>query len=221
MTTDTKNLVSFGCSWTYGDSCKNIERDSFRSILAEKYNLNQINLSMPGSSLLSMQWTLSWWLNKTDVNTVKQSFFLVGLTGEGRTSWYNPKHNKHQAIQPWDKCLHSTCMEWSYGDTIDSNWYDLNKYYYALSHSQELEKYNIDTTAIMFDAVASKYNIPILQFNTVATLKPKVDSFYDINIKDKLTELCYPKNDGHPNELGHKFIAKYLTETIETNKLLG
>ena len=220
--TNIKYLASFGCSWTYGNSCADIEVGSFRSLLAKKYNLDQISLGMPSSSLQSMQWQLVWWLKNTDLSIIKQTFVLVGLTGEDPTSWFNNQYKCDVSLPPWDKSIHNTMINPKEYNNIDFDaWGNIKKFHYVYSHCEELTQLNLDSASILFDSVGAKYNIPVLQFNTVATKKPtNIDTFYDIEMNDILLHEHFPPNDNHPNELGHAVIAEKLTEIIEANKLI-
>jgi len=234
---DIKNIVSFGCSWTYGDEVidpklekqgydhfhryndEYRQNNCFVGQLASKYNLKNYNYSYPGSSLQSMQWCLIWWLNKFPKEEIEKSLVVVGLTGESRTSWWEPEYGDNNRDDP-NHFIHSTWLEFS-GPNVDEGWFKLSKYYYAMTACDSLSQLNIDTTTTLFDGISSKYNIPVLQFNTVATMKPtNIKTFYDINVRRQMSKEHFAKG-GHPNVSGHTFIANKLTEIINTNKLLG
>ena len=238
---DIKNIVSFGCSWTFGDELldhdlksmdidhTNRKNDKYRlencytGILAKEHNLIQNNFGYPGSSLQSMIWNLVWWTKNTDIEDIKSSLVLVGLTGEDRTSWFDPRHEPGFHDPTWHRHVHSTWLNTSelFFKEAKAGWRKLKKYYYAFSHSDELSQINIDTTTLMFDSIGYKYNIPVIQFNTVARKKPNnIDSFYDIDVTSLLSKENYAKNQ-HPNESGHKIIANEITKIINTNKLLS
>jgi len=184
------NLVSFGCSWTFGDELLDpkleaqgipshyTQNDEYRlnhcytGILAKQYNLKQENLSFPGSSLQSAQWNLMWWLDNHTEDYIKDSILLVGLTNLNRTSWYNPNHNSEGDDPPWNRHLHSQWLDFV-GPNIDDGWHKLKKYYTAMSECDELGLLNYKTTVRMFDGVSARHNIPVVQFNLLAN--PSID----------------------------------------------
>lgn len=228
--TDIKNLVSFGCSWTYGDELidPKLEEEGYEfhhrfneeyrtnncytGLLANHFNLTQENLSFPGSSLQSMQWALMWWLNNRSDEEIKNSIILVGLTGEDRVSWYDP--NYEEGDDGWNHYLHSTWLEYA-GPNVDTGWHELKKYHITMSACDGLSKLNYETAVRMFDGVAAKYQIPVIQFNTVARLKMnQIDTFYDLGVKETLQAEDYARG-GHPNREGHKKIYNLIKKEIE------
>jgi hypothetical protein len=223
--------VSFGCSWTFGDELLDPElekkgmesyytqNDQYRlshcytGLLASHYNLTQENLSFPGSSLQSMQWNLMWWLDNHTNNYIEQSLILVGLTDESRISWYNPHHTKDRDDPPWNNYLHTQWLE-AAGSNVDRGWFDLHKHYLSMSACNELYKLNYDTTTRIFDGVAARYNIPVIQFNLLSTNVSNLSTWYNIDARGVVNN-NYKKN-GHPTEQGHKNISDYLIKIIDT-----
>jgi len=195
------------------------QNDSYRldhcytGTLAKHYDLTQENLAFPGASLQSMQWNLMWWLNNHNTKYIRNSIIVVGLTDESRISWYNPNHNHTEDDPPWNNYLHAQWLD-SSNSNIDQEWFKLHKSYLTMSACDELYKLNYETTAHLFDGIGLKYNIPVIQFNVLSKTKIDVDSFYDFDIR-MLVSNNY-KQQGHPNEEGHRLIAKKLIERIDT-----
>lgn len=224
------NIVSFGCSWAYGDeiidpvlaeqgiSYSHRYNDVYRisncytGLVAEHYGYTHQNLAFPGSSLQAMQWSLMWWLNNKTPIEIKESIILVGLTGEDRISWYDPNYETGND-DPWNNYLHSTWLDYA-GPNVDRGWFDLRKHHIAMSSCDQLSQLNYETTVRMFDGVSARYDVPVIQFNTVATRTIANDTFYDLQIRNSLPHNCYASG-GHPNENGHRIIAKKLISTID------
>jgi hypothetical protein len=231
-----KNLVSFGCSWAFGDELIDpvlekqgipshyTQNDDYRlshcyaGILATQHNLKQENLAFPGLSLQSMQWNLMWWLDNHDEDYISNSILLVGLTDESRVSWYNPNHMPGLNDPDWNRYLHAQWLNGA-GSNIDKGWHKLKKYYISMSACKELDLLNYKTTVRMFDGVSARYNIPVAQFNLLSNSFTECNTLYDLQIRSKLKEenKHFPvyKPGGHPNELGHVIIAEALDKYIE------
>ena len=138
---------------------------------------------------------------------------LVGLTGEDRISWYDPAHITGND-DPWNNYVHSTWLDEPRPD-VDAKWYEMKKNHIAMSACDELGQLNYETTVRMFDGVSSRYGIPVVQFNTVAsTMINGIETLYDLQLRNVLTRSCYAKRS-HPNEKGHKLIANSLIKVID------
>jgi hypothetical protein len=225
-----QNIISFGCSWAFGDELIDpkleengmesyyTQNDQYRlancytGLLANHYRLTQENLSFPGSSLQSMQWNLMWWLNNHTEDYINQSIILVGLTDESRISWYNPTHTKGRDDPPWNNYLHAQWLD-SAGDNVDRGWFDLHKHYMSMSACGELYQLNYETTVRMFDGIASRYGIPLIQFNSLAYSVIDVPSMHNIDARSMVGGNY--KINGHPNEMGHELIANSLIKVID------
>ncbi len=223
--------MSFGCSWAYGDELSKplltpsidppyIENSSHREqrrylgLLAKHYNASYDDMSFPGSSLQTMQWNLLYWLNNNTRDCIANSILLVGLTGEERVSWYNPAHETDSSV---DKYVYSTWLN-SAGPSVDNGWFKLHKYHTAMTACKQTSKLNYETTVRLFDGISKTHNIPVIQFNTVATSQVKnVGTFHDLQLRKCLCDEHYASG-GHPNEKGHQLIANKLINIINTLK---
>ena len=225
--------MSFGCSWAFGDELLDPElekqgipshytqNDSYRlehcytGLLASYYNLTQENLSFPGSSLQSMQWNLMWWIKNHTEEYIRSSMLVVGLTDESRVSWYDPKHERGIDDPEWNNYLHAQWLDGA-GPNVDRGWFNLHKNYLAMTACSELYQLNYDTTVRLFDGVCARYEIPVIQFNAIATTNTNANTLYDIDIRDIVNNNY--KQHGHPNEKGHQLIANKLINIIDTHK---
>jgi len=157
-----------------------------------------------------------WWLNYHSDEYINNSLIVVGLTVESRNSWYDPRHKSSHNDPEWNKHVHSTFLQNADVD-IDSNWKKIYKYYISMCECDELHQLYYETTVRLFDGVACRYNIPVIQFNALASTTTTCNTLYNFNsnvyLKGKDDVF---KRHGHPNEKGHQLIAKKLIERIDT-----
>jgi hypothetical protein len=201
-----------------------LENDSYRlthcytGLLANRYNLAQENLAFPGFSLQAMQWNLMWWLNNHTEDYIQNSIIIVGLTEESRVSWYNPNHVSEGDDPKWNRHIHATWLK-SSGPNVDTGWRELHKHHLNMTDCDELYQLNYETTVRLFDGISSRYNIPVVQFNAMATTTTTTPctTLYEYDSRHMLTSATdVYKPMGHPNEKGHKLIANDLISVIDT-----
>lgn len=249
-----KNLVSFGCSWTYGDELldpaladrglpaydrrNNVYRDqhAYPGLIAKHYGLSYTCMAYPGASLRSMSWHFQWWLDNTTDAEKQETLVLVGLTDESRVSWYNPYHQVQDINQTNDReiqrqYIHSTWLKENIDikdEPYQTEWRDLYKMYLKLSDSTPARKLNYSDCVRLFDGASARYNIPMLQFNVLAqTRDPKLPTLLDAtSLMEILVIRNKPRKEPllapglHPNEKGHRVIADYLIEKIDSAIIL-
>jgi len=244
-----KKLVSFGCSWTYGDELIDPALEdqgipaydrrneayrtanAFPGLIAKHYGLDHTNMAYPGASLRSMTWHFNWWIDNTPAQELEETLVLVGLTDESRMSWYNPYHqiqegeSDERTLQR--QYIHSTWLKEAIDikdEPYQNEWRELYKMYMTLSDCQNARKLNYSDAVRLFDGSAARYNIPMLQFNVMAsTREPKLPTLLDssslmeilvIRDKPRKSPLFMPAK--HPNEKGHQLIADYLIEKLDS-----
>jgi len=186
-----KNLVSFGCSWTYGDELIdpeleakgiepfNWENDDYRKshayagLVAKHYGWTYEDLSWNGASLQSMLWNFNHWLDNSTPEHIAESLVVIGLTDESRISWHNVNYldSQRTAQHPCHQHVHSVwinkdCDIWGEEDRMD-HWRTLHKLHYTLSDSEEWRQANYNTTVRAFDGIAARNNINMLQMNVL------------------------------------------------------
>ena len=241
-----KKLVTFGCSWTYGDELMDpaLKKENpefldhyhqnsdyrlshvYGGLVAKHYGLEFENLAFPGSSLESMRWNLMWYLRNG--NPTDNVMFIAGLTDATRTSWFNPQHQPGMKDPQWNRHMHSTWLAAPNPD-IDENWFKLQKLWLGMSYHKEWAEYNFQQTIHLFDQAQARYGIPVLQVSmlpnrygvTVPSLFYSGLNFRDILAEKARTlglEVFAPK--GHPNEKGHQIISEHLIEHIKHSKIL-
>lgn len=251
-----KQVVSFGCSWTYGDEILDPNLDpgvpaydrrndsyrnakSFPGLIASHYGVPYRCLAYPGASLRSMVWNLNWWLDNTPDSEKAETLVLVGLTEESRMSWYNPYHQAQTDETSYEEQLtdtrtfvhkqyiHSTWLKEDIDikdEPYQDEWRELYKMYLTLSSCRESGRLNYEDAVRAFDGASARYNIPMLQFNVLATTrKPKLPTLLDATslmeilvIRDKPRKNPLFMPEKHPNEAGHRVIADYLIEKLDS-----
>ena len=183
-----KNLVSFGCSWTYGDELMDPalegkvepfhwDNDPYRTahaypgLVAEHFGWSHEDLAWNGASLQSMLWNFNYWLDHSTPEHIAESIVIIGLTDESRISWHNVNYLESQrtAQHPCHQHVHSVWVNRDFTirgeeDRMDE-WRALHKIHYTLSDSDEWRVANYNSTVRAFDGIAARNNIPMLQMN--------------------------------------------------------
>ena len=84
-----KNLVSFGCSWTYGSELEDPIAQSYPAKIAAHYGWTLENRAVPKSELHHMLNNFDDWITHSSEEHIAESLVLIGLTHEtefcGRT----------------------------------------------------------------------------------------------------------------------------------------
>lgn len=243
-------LVSFGCSWTYGDELLDPAlaaagvpaydrrndlyrvQHSYPGLIADHYGLKYTCMAYPGASLRSMGWHFQWWLDHTTEAQKQETLVLVGLTDESRMSWYNPYHQvqdneitDERTVQR--QYIHSTWLKEDINikdEPYQDEWRKLCKMYTTLSDCGPARRLNYSDCVRLFDGAAARYNIPMLQFNVLAqTREPKLPTLLDATslmeilvIRNKPRKEPLLAEGRHPNEKGHRVIADYLIEKLDS-----
>lgn len=236
-----KKIVGFGDSWIYGDelldpSLKAIHDDAhcswaenkdyrqkncFLGLLGQHYGVPTENYGLAGGSLQSMIWTFLWWLQHEP--NPAECLVLCVLTDANRFSVYHPGFYGHGNPAPWNKFVHVT---WVYGGStvIEPEFQDLVKKHVALCNCEELDRYNYLQACLLFDGVAARQNIRLLQFHANVPPMPlslptqilpgfDLPSFFRDHPDNQQRELVH--SGGHPNEQGHEIIRDILISEID------
>jgi len=236
-------LVSFGCSWTFGDELMNPNigdvhctdplndtyrrNHSFSGLIAKHFGWDYRCLAFPGGSLQAMIWNLNWWLDITPEKERAETFVFVGLTDESRNSWYNPYYQNR--LDDWGvhRYMHSIWLQGT--DNIKdepymNEWRQLNKLYYTLSDCDKAREIRYAETVRFFDGVSARYNIPMLQVKMLTQqTKPNVPTLLESDtVLNMLMSQCEPRTNSlfcaglHPNEQGHQIISEYLIPEVKS-----
>jgi hypothetical protein len=235
-----KKIVGFGDSWMYGDELldPNLVQGSnscdsqnepyrlkycFLGQLGEHYGVPTENYGFPGSSLQSMLWTFQWWLNN-EPNPL-DCLVLVGLTNSERISHYDPNRKHRPGNQPWNNFVHSTWLDIDNSD-ISNDFVIMAKQHLVLTTCPEFFLLNYQQSVLMFDGIAARRNIPMIQFHIRAgkclmphcpTLVCPDFSFFEFfqgMPNDQKKQMIKPKR--HPTEVGHTLIRDRLISQIDS-----
>ena len=238
-----RKIVGFGDSWMWGDELLDSdllnehsdahpcwvqntayrERHCFLGLLAQHYGVPCENFGIPGGSLQSEIWTLLWWLEHEP--NPGECLVLVGHTDADRMSWYNHDHVSYSNDPPWNKFVHTAWTE-ATDDVVSPEWKALSKHFIGMVSGPEFNYLNWLQTVTMFDGVASRYQIPMLQFQVAPIQNRKSFSTLIWPEQDLVTYFFRrPENmhgrralwcqNGHPNEKGHELIRDMLISEID------
>jgi hypothetical protein len=223
-------LVVFGDSWTYGAElefteasrqCESLDSyrlsNSFPGLIAKHYNLNLQNYAIQGGSLQSMIWEFESWIDNQ--KNIQNSLLLFGLTMPSRQSWWNNLEKKYE---------HSIVLH--YNQDQNNDFFHLNKTWSVLSSSDWLAVKQYQTAVYLFSGLCVQLKIPSVQFNIFPKNKFEVPFSSVINENESIVQMLHRIQKDNPNqrltyrhhtsELGHQYIAKYLTDYIDQNHLL-
>ena len=232
-----QKLVVFGDSWAYGDelsdprypdavaeSPQQIEyrlQKCFGGLVAKHFNLDFENQGFPGNSLYGTMMSLLWYLENCNY---KNTLFLFCLTCANRHSWFNNNSLQFDSSIPaWKKLYHSTWIN-SIPDNFPNEIVMLNKLWVNNILSDDSSKVNYLMAVNFIDGLCHKLQIPFLRFDVFPP--PLVPKFCESEFKFCLDEYLLQfqevlrKPRGHPNELGHEFIAQHLISHIKSVKML-
>jgi hypothetical protein len=201
-----KNLTVFGDSWPAGADLQNPNNDAFPALLANKLNLNLVDLSQRGTSI---DHAVRAFLN-TDIT---DSVVLFCITGYARTMYLDRDYAFE--VHPMDPG-----MEW----------------YYTKLYSDKLGKLNRIKNCLLVQEICKNKKIPVyfvsnwdqlpdhklidktlwcsktliqMTGSTPISLDSDVD-WSKINRKNMI------RYSNHPNEAGHKLIAEELYTWISS-----
>lgn len=196
-------IVGFGCSWMYGSELID-PNDTFLSLLGENENLSD-----PGNTLHGMFHSFMEHQQSYQANDIK--LYVFSLTDSSRQSWYN------NTDHTWE---HSS---WIQHDK-DSIFYQDQKNYVVNSECEELRKITHRTITTSIINTCKQRGFKYVMFNALPNPNTGRDDNFlwsTTSMKDALDreQLKGGKNyyheGGHPNELGHKWIANVLQDFID------
>jgi hypothetical protein len=233
-----KKIVGFGDSWMWGDELLDPalrdhvhahpvlmentayrEQHCFLGQLGQHYGVATENFGIAGGSLQSSIWTYLWWLEHETV-PLDQCLVLVALTDSNRHTFYNPTHVSYANDPPWNRFIHSAWVH-SGNANINDSWQSMVKLHMVLTDCDEHDSLNYRQTVLFFQGQTSRVN-SLLQFNTIrptmlmdesSLLWPDTSLSWMLSEHADLENMLAPQ--GHPNEIGHKWIANHLIDMID------
>ena len=237
-----KKIVGFGDSWMYGDELLDPElsrrhsdahpcwyqNDPYRNahnflgLLGQHYQVPVENFGIAGGSMQSSIWTFQWWLDHEP--NPQECLVLVGHTDSDRLSFYNPSHPSYSNDPPWNKFVHSTWVEHG-SSVVPEEFRVMIKQQLVLTNCQALARLNYQQTVQLFDGVAARKNLNLMQFHIMpADIKMDLPTMIWPDFSTTVWFRDHPDNRqrelimsrGHPNEFGHKMITEKLISTIDS-----
>jgi hypothetical protein len=237
-----KKIVGFGDSWMHGDELLDPELSktytnahscwtqnepyrnthNFLGLLGKHYGVPIENFGIPGGSMQSSIWTFQWWLDHEP--EPENCLVIVGHTDSDRLSFYNPAHHRYSNDPPWNKFVHSTWVEFG-SSVVPDDFRTMIKQQLVLTNCASLARLNYQQTVQLFDGIAARKNIPVMQFHVMpADVKIDLPTIIWPGFSTTMWFRDHPGNQrrelvmpgGHPNEIGHKMIAEKLISTIDS-----
>ena len=237
-----KKIVGFGDSWMYGDELLDPElvkknsaahacwyqndlyrnRHNFLGLLGQHYAVPVENFGIPGGSMQSSIWTFQWWLDHEPCP--EECLVLIAHTDSDRFSLYDPNHVSYSNNPPWNKFVHSSWVEYGASE-IPEQFRTMIKQQLVLTNCRELSQLNYKQTVQLFDGVAARRNLNMMQFHIMpAEVEMDLPTMIWPEFSTTLWFRDHPGNrnrelvmpGGHPNEIGHQMITEKLISTIDS-----
>jgi len=225
------NVISFGCSWVYGDELNdpalidqvsNIEyenlntpyrnRNTFAGQLAKRYSATHLNYGINGGSNISSQWEYLRWLDST-YNPNEKNLVIVGLTQPDRITWYDHANK-------YDGYKQSICIAGGFdkGQPSATQWNETHRNHVLLSQHAKLTKLQWQQTVELFNGSCKSHSIDIVMVN-IWKLNDSVTNIPDTLVLPNIAMFDiihhpYLQPRFHPNEAGHTSIANMLDPEI-------
>ena len=219
-----KYLVSCGCSWVegYGTSDK---KNRLSTLMASKYNLEDINLAEGGGSNQMIFRKVTEWINNNK-DKVNETLFLIGWTESTRFEYWDDLNNEYKKI---DVATFENTNKDHYTKEELKHW----EFYWRNYFNEKVLLDNTNRYILSLSRILPKF----IFFNSIGDLKnltkkysPEFEYVYNIFLEKSWEEFCggrysdlvdnkkdtslYAENDGHPNDKGNKLFAKHIMGLI-------
>lgn len=231
-----KRIVFFGDSWCYGSDLVDpvllaeIEQDGmsvedaeyryfhknkdyreynrFSEIIGRELDCEVINLSEPGNSLIGMKVNFISWVKET--KDFDNTVCIFALTETSRYSFYdNEEHKWH----------HSSWIQANNSHKYLNQW----QLYLTKSHCRQLEEHILSDFLITTEGVCQQHNMhyvyaPVFELSKhPEEINFTLKQYMEIEERNGHDVWAWGE---HPNELGHKFIAKHLISFMKERKIV-
>ena len=189
-----------GCSWTWGGELKDREKSMYSTLLGKAFDAEIVNIAENGTSLHRL-------LRSTyeQCDPTKYDLAVLQFTFATRTEYYVPDMHEYREKRflqclpkpSWPKFLKNTE---NHSDYINS--YYKTAYTVEMAHTFEF---------MVFQALQdhfARYDVPVV------TMTLNNESVLPFDLRINTPDI--PRAElGHPNEIGHKIIAKKLENIIK------
>lgn len=196
-----------GCSWTWGSSLKDPDGTRYSAVIGRSLDAEVVNISRPGTSLHRL---LRSTYERCD--PTKYDLAVLQFTFPTRTEYYvdgmsKTRQGSFMKVLPYT--TRATNLNHVHKD-INNEQEHLNyqKSYYKTAYTIEMcQTFEFMVFQALQDHFA-RYNIPVV------TLTLNNESVLPFDLKVNTKDIPRASDD-HPNELGHKIIAKKIESIIK------
>ena len=200
-----------GCSWTAGSELKDREKSRYSTLLGQMFDAEVVNIAKPGSSLQRLLRSTYERCDPTKYDIAvlqftvptRTEYYIDGIHPSRESSFVRvlPKVTNISGITPKGWLLE-----------IPKEHINYMQSYYNTAYSEELSQ---TFEFIVFQALQdyfARHNVPVITM----TLNNKSVLPFDLNLSTKeIPRVRAIGEKGHPNELGHKIIAKKVQKIIK------
>lgn len=219
-----KNVLAFGCSFTFGDGVDHTESWPFR--LGKKLAVPAYNYGKSGAS---NKLITSEVFRVVDPGKHKDSLVVVAWSSHMRTSFWDDKDRR------WESILVETASykdhfikasEYYYGNIYSDYDAFFTSFVHKLTVEAYLKKHNI--RYVFLNALHEEYEYLKIVDTTLHKLRESIDqtnymdfygSIYEQMCMDRPQYICTTDNY-HPSIKGHEMIANNLLNFITKNRIL-
>ena len=218
-----KYLVINGCSYSEGACMYPNEektqdkkyKNRFSKKLSEKLNCEEINISQSGGSNDRIFRTTFDWIQKNK-EKVKDTLFIIGLTGLARVDFYSKHENRYICGQPFYSGQSLKVITKNLNCSLDEVWGWVNfKLNYTYDEKQIIKK--VERDCKLLDNYVDGNIIFFNALNKVDILINELDflSFDKFGKKCNSWQKYTGMEVGHPKEHHHHEMAEILFKHIQ------
>jgi hypothetical protein len=223
-----KYLLANGCSFTLGscmydvetfiDQTEKREKNRFSKKLADKLNLEEINISTGGSSNDRIFRTTFDWI-ENNKEKVKDTLFVIGLSDNLRKDlWSNYKNDYIISTEIWQDIKY-IAKDWNTTEGKVNQWRDFELKH--LINEDEVEKDLIRKCLLLNSYVEGNmiflnaWRRSDVVHSDLKFLEIRTEKYEGYNWSDYIASYQLDWDFGHPQEFHHHEMANLLYDYIE------
>lgn len=196
-----------GCSWTCGVELKDPEKSRYSTLLAKTFGAEVVNIAKTGTSLHRL---LRSTYERCD--PLKYDVAVLQFTHPTRTEYYvdgMAKSRQASFMRVLPYVTTASSMDYIRKNLINAdNHLEYQQSYYKTAYSVEMAQ---TFEFMVFQALQdyfARHNVPVV------TMTLNNDSVLPFDLKINTKDIPRAK-DQHPNEIGHRIIAKRIENIIK------
>ena len=196
-----------GCSYTWGSELKDHKKSRYSTLLGQMFDAEVVNIASSGTSLHRLLRT-----TYESCDPSKYDLAILQFTCPARTEYF---------VDGWDEIRERCFMRvrsapisqplssrpWTNIPNRQDHIEYQESYYRTAFSCEMLQTFEYMVFQGLQDYFA-RHNVPLVML----TINPNSSLPFDLNLK---TDDIPKASGGHPNELGHRFIAKKLEPIIK------